>query len=268
MNIGSHASLRESCDLCRGRYRVHVDADDWILDDSAFQQQVELLESNPRVTFVYSRMTLTGPHGESVHTSRPYRTDIVLPGALALEEILGFNITHSGMMFRLDAYEQSGGYPAGYKHADDMLLAVRLAELGDVAYIDQELYAFRQHGSNIHFDPDLVMVRTEILPIIDLAFGGPLGKEVPHASRVRRRVTGRLLVHGATQNIFSGRLRTGWSLYWRSARLRPITTIFQRRTLSLLARTVLGSRGFALVRQVIGRRSRRSADRVPTRHRA
>src|SRR4029453_10232731 len=105
---------------------------------------------------------------------------------------------------------------------------------------DRRLYAFRQHDTNLHNRPELAVVRNEIFPVIAAAFDGPLGSRIPDADAARRRVEQRALVHLPTQYIFSGQPRTGWRLYLESLKLRPIDTVFQRRTVSLLARTLLG----------------------------
>jgi glycosyltransferase involved in cell wall biosynthesis len=246
-NVGMLASLRESCDLARGRYRVHVDADDWVISPNAFQREISVLEANQHIAFVYSSMTLFGASEEKTNVSHPYPLDTVLPGELALEAILGFNVNHSGMMLRLESYRESGGYPDGFVMCLDMLLAVRLCEQGDVGYLNEELYAFRQHGSNEHLALRLHGARDEILPLIDAAFAGPLSAKLANAVAVRRRVTRRALVHVPTQSIFSGHIRLGWRMYWESAMVRPFETVFQLRTISLIARTVLGPSIFALL---------------------
>jgi glycosyltransferase involved in cell wall biosynthesis len=246
-NVGMLESLRESCDVAQGRYRVHVDADDWVISTDAFQRQIDVLEANPRMSFAYSSLTLFGPDEKKTNVSHPYPKDTVLPGELALEAILGFNTNHSGMMLRLDAYRQCGGYPDGFVMCLDILLAVRLCEHGDVGFLDQELYAFRQHGANDHLALRLRGIRDEILPVIGAAFDGPLCGKLKNPAAVRRRVLRRALVHVPTQNIFSGHVRLGWRMYWESVKVRPLETVFQRRTISLVARTLLGSAGFTKV---------------------
>jgi hypothetical protein len=256
-NVGMFGSYREAGELAQGRYRVPVDADDWILAPDAFAVQVELLEANPSATFVYSAMTMVEADGLPIQVSHPYPHDLVLPGELALEKILTFNLTHSGLMHRLDAYRRTEGYRPSLPHVADMLLGVQLSELGDVGYIDRSLYAFRQHGTNVHLSPQLQVMKNEILTVIDEAFAGPLASRLPDAAGLRQRVLRTALVHLPTQYIFSGELKAGWRLYWQSARLRPIDTVLQPRTLSLIARTVLGGKGYArLVALVRGRSGR------------
>jgi glycosyltransferase involved in cell wall biosynthesis len=242
-NAGPLFSHRESCDVARGIYRVQIDADDYVLDATAFERQVAMLDANPAMAFVYSAMTMVAADGAAIHVSRPYDGDVVLSGERALEAVLMFNLTHSGMMLRLDTYRRTAGYPDKYLHVSDMLLGVRLCEMGSVGYIDRELYAFRQHGSNVHLAPQRGVVESDVLSVIDIALSGPLGDRVPDVHRMRRRVVGNALVHLPTQYIFNGDNRNGWRLYWESVRISPLHTIAQRRTLSLVVRTLLGQRG-------------------------
>jgi glycosyltransferase involved in cell wall biosynthesis len=255
-NVGMFGSYREAGELARGRYRVPVDADDWVLESDAFATQVEMLDAHPSATFIYSAMTMVESNGLPIHVSHPYPHDIVLPGELALEKILTFNLTHSGLMHRLDAYRRTGGYRPTLPHVADMLLGVQLSELGDVGYIDRSLYAFRQHGTNVHLSPQLEVMKNEILTVIDETFAGPLAFRLPNAAELRQRVLRRALVHLPTEYIFSGELRSGWRLYWESARLRPIDTVLQRRTVNLLARSLLGGKGYARLRALVRGRMR------------
>jgi glycosyltransferase involved in cell wall biosynthesis len=252
-NQGALASLRETCDVALGTYLVHVDADDWVLAPTAFEEQIELLEANPQVSFVYSSLTMIGPEGETILVSRPYQRDVVVPAEEALEVVLGFNLSSSGMMFRLDAYRRTGGWPDENIHVADQQLASRLCEVGDVAYFDRPMYAFRQQGRNLHLESELKVVSNEVLPMIEAAFDGPLGRRIPDSSKVRRRVIRNALVHRPTQYIFSGELAQGWRLYWESVRASPILTIVQPRTLSLLSRTFLGQRGHQWLLEATGR---------------
>ena len=244
-NIGALANLRESVERCRGRYRVHVDADDWIISPTAFERQMAMVDAHPDITLVYSHLTMFGPDGAKTHVSRPFPADVVMAGEDAVEAILGFTLNHTGMLFRIDAYRHGGGYPEGLPHVDDMLLGIRLCEQGSVGYIADELYSFRQHGANVHLAPQLAVVRDEFLPVVESAFSGPLGPKLSPA--VRKRIVQNTLVHLPTQYVFRGEPRAGWRLWLESAKARPVDTIVQPRTLALVARTVLGQRGFAFV---------------------
>jgi glycosyltransferase involved in cell wall biosynthesis len=253
VDLGMFASLRESCDVARGRYRVHVDADDWVIDSKAFEIQIEMLEQHPAMAFVYCSMTMTDTDGNVVNVSHPHDGDVVLPGESALEGVLSFNLTHTGMMLRLDSYRSTLGYPNEYAHVADMLLAVRLCEVGDVGYLDHEFYAFHQHATNLHTRPQLEVLRREVVPVIDLALDGPLGANLPDREALRRRVMRRATVQLPTHYIFMGQRRIGWRLYWEAVKVDPIASIVQFRTISLVARTLLGARCYGWLRRRLGR---------------
>lgn len=253
VNQGGLASFRESCEVARGRYRVHVDADDWVISPDAFRLQVDMMEAHPDMAFVFGRLTMFGTEGERSWVSRPHEHDCILTDEQALEDILGFNFGHSGLMLRLDAYHATGGYPDDMPHIDDLVLAIRLANRGTVGYIDDELYAFNQHGANVHMSPQASVVRDEILPLIDEAFASDLARRLPDPEAVRRRVERRALVHLPTAYIFTDRRREGWKLYLLSVRERPLRTVLQLRTLSLVARTVLGQHLFDAARNSVKR---------------
>ena len=264
-NLGMFASLRESVDLCTGTYRVHVDADDFILVPDAFEAQVRSLEANPTMAFTYGRLVMVDTSDAEVFVARAFPHDVVLPGPVALETVLAFTLNHSGMMFRLDAYRATAGYPDRYAHVADMLLAGRLCATGDVGYIDRPLYAFRKHGGNLHLRPELHVVRDEMIPVIQASYAGlPAGSADPAAER---RAVRRALVHLPTQYVFSGQHKIGWRLFWESAKVRPVDTVFQRRTLSLVGRTMLGPRAFDAVATRVNSTLRslpsRSGEHVP-----
>jgi glycosyltransferase involved in cell wall biosynthesis len=244
VNQGGLASFRESCDVARGTYRLHIDADDWIIERDAVQRQVDMMSSDPEIVLVFGRMTMFDANGEKSWVSRPHRADTVLAGEAALADIFGFNFGHSGLMFRLDAYRATDGYPDDMPHIDDLVLAARLAEHGKVGYIDAELYAFSQHGANVHMSPNSAVIRDEILPMIAEAFDGPLAGRLPDPRAERRRIERRALLHLPTAYIFTDRRADGWRLFWQSVRERPLLTIAQPRTASLVARTLLGARGY------------------------
>jgi glycosyltransferase involved in cell wall biosynthesis len=248
-NRGMLFSYREAADAARGKYRVHVEADDWVIDPKAFELQVTLLDEHPAMSFCHPAETMVDPNGHAIYVSHAHDGDSILPGGRAVEHILMLNSTHTGMMIRQDAYRATPGYQEGFPHTTDTMLAVHLCEVGDVGYIDRSLYAFRQHGSNLHLRDEWRLVEDEYFPMITAAFDGPLSSSIEHPRATRRRVEQNALVHLPRQYIFSSDPRTGWRFYWRSARRRPYRTVVQRATADLLARTVLGERRYARLRE-------------------
>jgi hypothetical protein len=201
------------------------------------------------MAFAFSSMTMFNQHDEMTVVSRPHAADAELNPEQTLRDILGFNFGHSGLMFRLDLYRQTDGYPDDMAIIDDLVMALRLAELGSVGYLNDQLYAFRQHTTNTHLSPDRFVIREQILPLIDEAFAGQLARRIPEPgrTRLRREIERQALVHGATASIFAGNYRGGWAEWLRAAQVRPWLTVAQPRTLSLVARSLLRPRAFNLL---------------------
>ena len=183
----------------------------------------------------------------------------MLAGEVAVEDILKFNLTHSGMMLRLAAYRATDGYPTRYPHIADTMMAARLCAVGSVGYIDRALYAFRQHGSNLHVQPQLDVVREEVLPMIAEIFAGPLGDRIPDRDAARRRIDKRRADPPADPVHLPGRLshrlaavvgeRAGHAGCHRAPTADPV----------LVIRTMFGQRGYQWLRDTAKRVSPGSA---------
>jgi glycosyltransferase involved in cell wall biosynthesis len=239
-NEGMLFSYREAAAESRGIYRVHVEADDWVIDPKAFEVQIAILDENTTMSFCHSAITMVERDGQVIYVAESHDGDTIQPGERALERLLMLGLTHTGMMIRQDAYRATPGYEEGFPHTTDTMLAVHLCAVGEVGYVERSLYAFRQHGSNLHLRDEAGLVENEYFPMIAAAFAGPLPSKMDDPGAARRRVEQNALIHLPRQYIFSGDPRRGWRLYWQSTKVRPYRTVAQRETAYLLARTALG----------------------------
>lgn len=264
-NMGHAYSLAESCERARGKYRVHVDADDWVEDRQAFERQLAIMEQNPEVVLVFSTLVGYNRHGEVATVLRAFTGDAIVSGAEAADVIMaGGGIAHTGAMIRLSAYNAFGGYDRRFFHPLDLKLWVDLCAQGKVAYINKVLYGCQLHDISLSRTAKLADVRDETLKVIDTVFAGPLGAQFADPKAVRRRAISNTLMGELTNFIFSGRYKAGWSAYWDNLRLMPRETLLQKRTLILAARTLLGAGGFRKLEQlqalISGRKRQRIAD--------
>jgi len=243
-NKGHIYSLREACDLTQGLYRVHIDADDWIIDPCAFELQLALLEHDPDIIFVFSAVTLFESDHKCVLVSSAYDHDTVQSGENAIEIILNLSVAHSGPMIRMGAYREAGGYDNSFIHATDLKLWHDLCIQGNVGYIDQSLYATRQHDLSLSKSATIQILQEDALRLVDLVFSGPLAKNMHNPGSLKRRVIRKLLTHYSTQLAFSGQYLAAWQAYWVNLKLRPIETLLQRQTFVLAVRTLLGANGY------------------------
>lgn len=266
-NKGHIYSLREACDLTQGRYRVHIDADDWIIDPCAFELQLSLLEREPDITFVFSAFTLFEGDHKCVLVSSAYDQDTIQSGENAIEKVLNLSVAHSGPMIRMETYRVTGGYDNGFIHANDLKLWHDLCIQGNVGYIDRPLYATRQHDLSLSKSATIQVLQKDALRIVDLVFSGPLAKNMHNPGSVKRRVIRKLLTHYSTQLAFSGQYLAAWQAYWVNLKLRPIDTLLQRQTFVLTVRTLLGANGYstlARLRASISHKKRRNSPQIHT----
>lgn len=243
-NQGYASSIIEVSKLSQGKYLVHIDSDDWIRDPQAFELQVELMEQHPEVSFVYSPLAHYDNEGNCKFLMQAYKQDQIQPGAVEVEKVFGRFVPHTGTLIRATAYQACGGYDPGYHYALDLKLWLDLCEHGKVAYINRLLYAYRQHETSMSRDSKLGLWQAELLRAIDSVFNGPLSTEIVNPSDMYKRVVQTMLMSNPVHDIFESRYRRGWEAYFISCKQLPAQTLFQKLTLILILRTILGERGF------------------------
>src|SRR5262249_14017220 len=122
------------------------DADDLSLP-GRLAREVELLRSNPNLSFVSCWSAALGPGDEVLfETKRP--ADPQRATALLRSHRKG-PTAHGSVMFSRAAYQRVGGYRSEFYYAQDSDLWLRLSEVGQIAYVPETLYAYRVSNSAI-----------------------------------------------------------------------------------------------------------------------
>jgi glycosyltransferase involved in cell wall biosynthesis len=250
VNRGFARSLVEGAELSRGKYITVVSADDWVLEPTAFEKQVALLDSDDQVAFVCTAYGCFRTNDEKIYEQRPAPPVRVREGIEAFESvIIDRAVLHSGTVIRRTAYERIGGYDVDTRYAIDTKMWAGLCQVGRVGYLDEVLHAYRVHDKNMSKDKEVVR-RTiiELLDIIDWSFGlaaksgdarlGPLYKKA-----VKRALASYPVFFTFREN----NLQLGWYFLLFGARLRPAEALLQPTTVALMLRTVLGLRGYEAV---------------------
>src|SRR5262249_17012735 len=137
------------------------------------------------------------------------------------------------------------------RYACDNAMWLMLCTQGKAIYCAHELFAYRQHGSNMsHTVEGIQSSIREHIYAIDTSFA--LMRTKPGITpQVYQRAIKRILTVHAEDAIFAGRIRVGWSALWCAMRLHPIWTLCQLKVLLLIVRTVLGARGFHAVQSCV-----------------
>jgi glycosyltransferase involved in cell wall biosynthesis len=256
-NQGFVPSLVEGARLSRGAYITVISADDYCVSDRAFETLLQPLEADESVAFAYSAYGEYDDSGVRRHLVRARDEAYVRSGVEEFRELV-FNcyILHSGTTIRSSAYHAVGGYNPSVRYEPGAQLWYALCSKGRVAYCADELFAYRIHlNSMCRSRPALQASVHEVIDGLETAFAAMRGS-LDGNEQLHRRAVQNTLVAYATNYVFSGHLRAGWYSYWSAFRRHPFLTLWQRRTIVLLARTLLGQRPMDVMRSRLGRDAR------------
>jgi glycosyltransferase involved in cell wall biosynthesis len=250
-NQGYIASLIEGSDRSRGKHLTVISADDYCVSDRAFETLLGTLEADSEVAFAYSAFGTYDDAGTRRWIDRHRSEATLQSGADEYRDLVVQNhVLHSGTVIRNTAYKAVGGYDPKVHYACDVRMWLMLCGQGKVAYFAEELFAYRQHEMNMSESANgfLVGLR-EHIQAIDQTFGmmrDQFGSSIGSHGRIVERVI-RNYIHG---RLFGGRMRFAWLAFFCGVQLHPISTIFQRGTLTLIVCSVFGTRGYRQLRRV------------------
>lgn len=147
-NRGLVATLNEMIDLAQGELLARMDADDIALPER-LERQVAYLGTHSDCVVVGVRVTLIDPDGETLRPWGKHTTHEEIDAEHMAQR--GGAITHPAAVIRAHAMRQIGGYSKELYPAEDLDLFLRLAEIGQVANIDEILLHYRQLPTGIGY---------------------------------------------------------------------------------------------------------------------
>lgn len=141
-DLGAARIFAQEC--LHGIYVAVLDADDMAHPDRLLKQ-VEFLERNEHVALVASWVKLIDSEGNFLSKLTPPAD------SAALNDLIGWKnpITHSAVMYRLQAAKEVGGYSKHFSYAQDYCLLIDLAEMHAIAVLDQFLCTYRMLPSGL-----------------------------------------------------------------------------------------------------------------------
>jgi len=150
-NRGIVATLNAGLEIAAGRYIIRMDSDD-ICAPERFDKQIQFLEDNPHCVVVGSKVLWIDPAGMPLRIAG----ELLDHAEIDAENMRGGQVLHHpAVTIRRDALQRSGAYREGFRHAEDLDLFLRLAEIGTVANLPDLLLFYRQHLNSIgHRYPD------------------------------------------------------------------------------------------------------------------
>lgn len=142
-NEGLTKSLARGCKLAKGEYIARQDVDD-ISMPKRIERQVDFLLAHQNTVLVGTWYeTHNNTTGVVLHT--PINNDIKLR-----KNLYNHNpFCHSSVMFRKDAYNFTSGYNLAYQTSQDLDLWLKLAQIGKIGMIEENLVLRRIHNGAI-----------------------------------------------------------------------------------------------------------------------
>lgn len=147
-NKGLVPTLNQGIKEARSDLLIRMDADD-ICEPTRFEKQFDFLKNNPDHVAVGSNVMLIDDVGLPIISIAQFFDHHQLDRHNLLG--LGSALVHPSVMMRKKAVIDVGGYDARYKHAEDLDLFLKLAEIGKLANINESLLYYRQHLTSIGY---------------------------------------------------------------------------------------------------------------------
>lgn len=127
----------------RGQFVARIDGDDLSLP-GRLSTQLEVFRNNPQVVLVGTWARIIDEHGNPHGSLRSARAVDVR------HELLTRNVlVHSSIMFRRATLEACGGYNAQLRQMEDYDLWLRMASLGEIRVVQEELVEYRVHSNQM-----------------------------------------------------------------------------------------------------------------------
>ena len=155
-NLGVSSARNAGLAAVRTDFVVFLDADDELLPD-AVAHGLDALASDPTAAAVVGRCEVMDIGG---HPLPAFYDEI--DASNLYEEWLSKNFvwTPGAAMFRRQALEAIGGFPAGVGPAADYAVFLTLSRTGRVRFTTQHMVRYRQHETNMSGDPVLMLRAT------------------------------------------------------------------------------------------------------------
>jgi glycosyltransferase involved in cell wall biosynthesis len=139
-HLGLVGALNAGCTLARGEYIARLDGDD-IAAEPRIEAQLAYMEQHGEVGLLGTWARVV-KEGEPPRIFAPPSSNAALRRCLLLDS----PFVHSSVMFRREAYVESGGYPDGLN--EDYRLWIRIARSWKVAVLPQVLVTHRVHAGS------------------------------------------------------------------------------------------------------------------------
>ena len=144
-NMGLPATLNVGIKMARAEIIARQDNDDISLPQR-FEKQLKFLKENPKVALLGTRAIIINESGKRIGKNLDHPTD-----KIELKFALLFNnpFAHSSVFFRKAILEKTGNYHTGIEVFEDFNLWSRIAQVAEVANLEEHLLLYREVSSSM-----------------------------------------------------------------------------------------------------------------------
>ena len=140
-NLGLNRNVDKAFHLANGKYIVRVDSDD-IIDNTLIEKEVNVLEKDETIGAVCCELKRFGKRHQLI--KRPTFWNIAIPLS---GKVNGYGYA-GGMMFRRDLLDKIAIDPH-FRICEDLDLHLQILNVSKIVSINEPLYHYRSHESNI-----------------------------------------------------------------------------------------------------------------------
>ncbi len=146
VNKGQSAAINLGIQSSESKYVAILDSDDLFAPEK-IALQVDYLEKNQDVGLVYGNGCAIDEHGKKLY---PIYEDGHQENSDPERILMDcYFLLPNNSLVRRKVLEKVGGFDEALRSAQDHDMAIRVAEVTKLAYIDKELFYYRRHGDSI-----------------------------------------------------------------------------------------------------------------------
>lgn len=144
VNLKAGGSSNKGIPLCKGKYIVRMDADDWSYPDR-IKKQVKYMEENPKTVVSGGSLVVCNEKLKPLGI-RHYK---LTNEEIRKEALLLNPIPHPASIWRTEAVKKTNLYPTNTGMSEDYGLTLEISQFGDMGNLDDNLIKFRVHSKSI-----------------------------------------------------------------------------------------------------------------------